>query len=179
VKSFAIGNTAINQTKYLTYSGLLNALDGVLTRHEGVITILTTNHIDRLGEAFMRPGRIDRKFKLGKCNDEQICDMTRYIVKQRLKLMTDAVESSTTGGTFEKSYSDINSKYLDEQFLNAKIKAMADYLVDEDKMSNYTPAEFQQYLIRNIRNIDDIFNNVSNIKNYYDYDVINTQTKNN
>ena len=42
--------------KYLTYSGLLNALDGVLSNQNGVITIMTTNHIEKLGDAFLRPG---------------------------------------------------------------------------------------------------------------------------
>lgn len=46
----------IQTKKFLTCSGLLNALDGV-------ITIMTTNHIDKLGDAFPRPGRIDRKFE--------------------------------------------------------------------------------------------------------------------
>lgn len=47
--------------KFLTYSGLLNAFDGVMSNQTGVITILTTNHIERLGDAFIRPGRVDAR----------------------------------------------------------------------------------------------------------------------
>jgi chaperone BCS1 len=46
-------------------SGLLNALDGVGSQ-EGRILIMTTNHIDHLDEALIRPRRVDRNvfFKL-------------------------------------------------------------------------------------------------------------------
>lgn len=41
-----------------TLSGLLNSLDGIATPH-GLIVGLTTNHLDRLDSAIIRPGRID------------------------------------------------------------------------------------------------------------------------
>jgi chaperone BCS1 len=44
----------------LSLSGLLNALDGVSSQ-EGRVLIMTTNHIDHLDEALIRPGRVDRK----------------------------------------------------------------------------------------------------------------------
>ena len=37
---------------------VLNAIDGVGS-HEGQILIMTTNHITRLDEALIRPGRVD------------------------------------------------------------------------------------------------------------------------
>jgi mitochondrial chaperone BCS1 len=48
----------------LSFSALLNSLDGV-GAVEGSITILTTNHRDRLDPALIRPGRCDREFELG------------------------------------------------------------------------------------------------------------------
>lgn len=39
-------------------SGLLNVLDGIGHRH-GLITVITTNHKDKLEDAFLRAGRID------------------------------------------------------------------------------------------------------------------------
>lgn len=53
-----------SNTKNLTFSGLLNALDGVLSV-DGVITVMTTNHIERLDEALLRAGRVDRRFYFG------------------------------------------------------------------------------------------------------------------
>lgn len=44
----------------ISFSALLNALDGALYR-EGLFTIITTNHIDSLDPALIRPGRMDEK----------------------------------------------------------------------------------------------------------------------
>ena len=44
----------------LTFSGLLNALDGVAST-EARIVFMTTNHVDRLDPALIRPGRVDMK----------------------------------------------------------------------------------------------------------------------
>lgn len=38
---------------------LLNTIDGVLTKNAKVITVLTTNHVERLNKAMLRPGRLD------------------------------------------------------------------------------------------------------------------------
>ena len=38
---------------------LLNTIDGVLTKNSQVITVLTTNHVDKLDRAMLRPGRLD------------------------------------------------------------------------------------------------------------------------
>lgn len=54
-----------NETgKGISTSALLNALDGVVTPH-GLITIMTTNHIDKLDKALVRNGRADRVVELG------------------------------------------------------------------------------------------------------------------
>lgn len=42
----------------VTFSGLLNAIDGVMAQ-EGHLLFMTTNHIERLDPALIRPGRID------------------------------------------------------------------------------------------------------------------------
>ncbi|KAF2733400.1 BCS1-like ATPase-like protein [Polyplosphaeria fusca] len=42
----------------ISLSGLLNVIDGVAS-HEGRVLIMTTNHIDKLDPALVRPGRID------------------------------------------------------------------------------------------------------------------------
>ena len=48
----------------VTYSGLLNALDGVASAEERII-FMTTNHVDRLDDALIRPGRVDMTVHLG------------------------------------------------------------------------------------------------------------------
>ena len=55
----------------VTFSGLLNALDGVASAEERVL-FLTTNHVERLDPALVRPGRVDMTVRLG--------EVTRYQV---------------------------------------------------------------------------------------------------
>jgi len=55
----------------VTFSGLLNALDGVASADERII-FLTTNHIDRLDEALVRPGRVDMTVRLGEATEWQV-----------------------------------------------------------------------------------------------------------
>ncbi|EFY85066.1 Complex III assembly protein translocase and chaperone [Metarhizium acridum] len=54
----------------VTFSGLLNALDGVAAGEER-ITFLTTNHIERLDPALIRPGRVDMMLRIGEATKYQ------------------------------------------------------------------------------------------------------------
>lgn len=152
--------------KYLTYSGLLNALDGVLSGHEGVITVMTTNYVEKLGQAFLRPGRIDRKFKLSYCNDEQFYKMIDTFIKQRLLLMQDAVTRNNGANTFGTEFMENNKKYIDLDYRDDRIRGFVKTILEGDE--KYTPAQMQQYLIRNIENIDSIFDNVASIQESFD-----------
>jgi len=55
----------------VTFSGLLNALDGVGSA-EGRIIFLTTNHVERLDEALVRPGRVDLPIRFGEATAGQM-----------------------------------------------------------------------------------------------------------
>jgi hypothetical protein len=57
----------------LTLSCLLNLLDGVLEA-PGRIVIMTTNYIDRLDSALIRPGRIDLICEFKKCTNDSIIE---------------------------------------------------------------------------------------------------------
>ena len=54
----------------VTYSGLLNALDGVDSAEERIL-FLTTNHIDQLDSALIRPGRVDMTVRIGEATQWQ------------------------------------------------------------------------------------------------------------
>ena len=54
----------------VTFSGLLNAIDGV-GESRGTLFIFTTNHRDRLDPALTRPGRMDVQIRLDACTREQ------------------------------------------------------------------------------------------------------------
>jgi mitochondrial chaperone BCS1 len=55
----------------VSFSGLLNALDGVAAQ-EGRIIVLTTNHRELLDAALIRPGRIDMEVELGNASAMQL-----------------------------------------------------------------------------------------------------------
>lgn len=61
-------------TSGVTFSGLLNALDGV-TSAEECITFMTTNHPDKLDHALMRPGRVDFKVLINNATEYQVRKM--------------------------------------------------------------------------------------------------------
>ena len=55
----------------LSFSGFLNALDGVHSQ-EGRIIVMTTNHHELLDPALIRPGRVDLQLELGYVTEAQI-----------------------------------------------------------------------------------------------------------
>jgi chaperone BCS1 len=55
----------------VSYSGFINALDGVAA-HEGSVVVLTTNHPERIDEAAIRSGRVDFRMELGRCDADQL-----------------------------------------------------------------------------------------------------------
>ena len=61
-----MSSTVANQQQLshnkLNLSHLLNLIDGVVEMH-GRIIIMTTNHIEKLDDALIRPGRIDLKIE--------------------------------------------------------------------------------------------------------------------
>ncbi|HZU33238.1 MAG TPA: AAA family ATPase, partial [Candidatus Angelobacter sp.] len=69
----------------VTLSGLLNVLDGFLAP-SGVLFVMTTNHVEKMDPALLRPGRIDYKLYLGKASDRQKVELYR-------RFFPDATES--------------------------------------------------------------------------------------
>ncbi|XP_031551642.1 mitochondrial chaperone BCS1-like [Actinia tenebrosa] len=58
----------------VTFSGLLNTLDGVASTEERIV-FMTTNHIDRLDPALIRPGRVDLQLEISWASESQITRM--------------------------------------------------------------------------------------------------------
>lgn len=61
----------------VTFTTLLNCIDGIISK-EGSITIFTTNHINKLDPALIRPGRVDLKMKFP---DPSINEVRTYFKK--------------------------------------------------------------------------------------------------
>jgi len=66
----------------LTFSGLLNALDGVATA-EGRIMFVTTNHPDRLDPALIRPGRVDVRVAIDPPGPAEVRELHRRFFGDR------------------------------------------------------------------------------------------------
>jgi chaperone BCS1 len=60
--------------KKVTFSGLLNAIDGVASQ-EGRIVIMTTNYPEHLDPALLRPGRVDRVYEFSLASKVQAQQM--------------------------------------------------------------------------------------------------------
>lgn len=123
--------------KYLTYSGLLNALDGILSNQKGIITIMTTNYIGKLGQALIRPGRIDKAFELSYCVHEQIVMMIQHMI---------SIYDSFVNNEISPGYQD---------YLNEKIINFADRVTDY----KIKPSKLQFYVLKYICNYDELFDN--------------------
>lgn len=62
---------SMNRSCPLTFTGLLNGLDGI-GNAVGQLFVLSTNHLERLDPALIRSGRVDRKFEFGYATDEAL-----------------------------------------------------------------------------------------------------------
>jgi chaperone BCS1 len=62
------------QSRGVTLSGLLNAIDGVAA-HEGRLLFATTNHYESLDPALRRPGRMDRHIEFRLASRYQVTEM--------------------------------------------------------------------------------------------------------
>ena len=68
--AFAFDRTSSDDASKLTFSGLLNAIDGVGAK-DGRILFMSTNHPEKLDPALVRPGRVDYRLHLGNADDFQ------------------------------------------------------------------------------------------------------------
>ncbi|KAF2139319.1 uncharacterized protein K452DRAFT_289869 [Aplosporella prunicola CBS 121167] len=120
-----VNRTQADETGYagasVTFSGLLNALDGVASAEERII-FLTTNHIERLDEALIRPGRVDLTVRLGEATEWQIMQLwdrfyaeadpdgagrERFMTKVRELGLADSVSTAELQGVFLYNKDDV------------------------------------------------------------------------
>lgn len=87
-------------------SGLLNVLDGVTTP-ENVIFIITTNHIDELDEAILRPGRCDRQIHFTHPNHDRIEEAFKTFFSEDLEVEVPVGYSMAT-------YTEIMRRHVDD-----------------------------------------------------------------
>jgi mitochondrial chaperone BCS1 len=98
------GTTALTtkenaSTNGVTLSGLLNVLDG-FHAPSGVLFVMTTNHVEKLDPALLRPGRIDYKLHLGNASDQQKVELyCRFFPDASEREAREFVEASRSAET--------------------------------------------------------------------------------
>lgn len=70
-----------NFKSMISFSGLLNSLDGMAFKDD-LITIMTTNYECNLDSALKRPGRIDKQLNFGFAKESQVKQMYRKFFKK-------------------------------------------------------------------------------------------------
>lgn len=74
------GGSEPSSKQRVSLSALLNALDGVASQ-DGRVLIMSTNYIERLDAALIRPGRVDKKVALGLADRSLIIRIFDFIFR--------------------------------------------------------------------------------------------------
>ena len=146
----------------ISFSGLLNAIDGVAS-HEGRILIMTTNYRERLDPALIRPGRVDVEIEFGYASKETI----RRVFTELYKGLYDLPEPQNTSPP-KIPYEDVDSVFqpspvdstmLDNEFLRGdglkdvgNIDSLAENFASAVPPGVFTPAELQGFLMMHKHN---------------------------
>jgi len=69
---------AIAGERTVEMDDILNILDGIDTKNENIITVLTTNHLENVNRAMLRPGRLDAIIEVERPNAESAEKLVRY-----------------------------------------------------------------------------------------------------
>ena len=79
------GRESVTDKIKVGFSTLLNCLDGAMYKH-GLVTIITTNHIEKLDPALLRPGRMDVRVKVDKPDAKDISEYMSLFFKQDVEI---------------------------------------------------------------------------------------------
>jgi chaperone BCS1 len=82
----------------VTLSGLLNVLDG-LQAPENVTFVMTTNNMDALDPALLRPGRIDYRLFLGEAAESQKAELYRRFFPEATEIEAGEFAASHSAET--------------------------------------------------------------------------------
>ncbi|EED22750.1 bcs1 AAA-type ATPase, putative [Talaromyces stipitatus ATCC 10500] len=103
----------------VSLSGLLNVIDGVGSQ-EGRILIMSTNHIDHLDEALIRPGRVDKTVLFKRADKNIVTKLFRTIFKETpIECEQPAKESGKL--TIERLAEDFAAHVPEGEFTPAKV----------------------------------------------------------
>jgi chaperone BCS1 len=103
----------------ISLSGLLNVIDGVGSQ-EGRILIMSTNHIDHLDEALIRPGRVDKTIVF-KCADKKIAAQLFCTIFKQITTGYEQPAKEAEDVAIETLALEFAARVPEEEFSPAKI----------------------------------------------------------
>ncbi|KAI6379411.1 hypothetical protein MCOR25_001996 [Pyricularia grisea] len=149
----------------ISLSGLLNILDGVASQ-EGRVLIMTTNHIEKLDKALIRPGRVDMIVHFGRADRAMIASIFKAIYAPlEGDEGPEAKKTSATLATIGKDDRDeaaraaaaekekLEATRRAEETL-ARIETLAAQFADRIPAHEFSPAELQGYLMKHKRDAE-------------------------
>lgn len=141
----------------VTFSSILNALDGMLTKH-GLVTIMTTNYKINLDKALIRPGRVDYIMHFDYMKKTEIKTMyLRFVyVDENIQALKEKEEETNTNKLELTSKEEKNKTF--EQFYNEYKKLQI----------KLTASLFQQFLWIYVNNPQGSIDNIDTLKDLYD-----------
>jgi len=86
---------AINGERSVAMDDILNILDGIDTKNSQIITVLTTNHLENINPAMLRPGRLDAIINVEAPDAEAVQRLIRLYGKGTIAESTDLSAAGT------------------------------------------------------------------------------------
>ncbi|CCE30372.1 related to BCS1 protein precursor [Claviceps purpurea 20.1] len=127
----------------ISLSGLLNILDGVASQ-EGRILIMTTNHVEKLDKALIRPGRIDMTIPFGHADPSMAAAIFRAIYAP--------YENETTPSRADEKATDLAALQAQlakkRALMSERVSEQAGIFGDKIPPLEFSPAEIQGLLLR-------------------------------
>jgi mitochondrial chaperone BCS1 len=172
------GNTNKNEPSgRLSLSGLLNILDGVASQ-EGRVLIMTTNHLEKLDRALIRPGRVDMVVEFGLADAEMTVAIFRAIFAhlegdddekelERQEAQSREKNSPAAGGKKNLTAAQKQQQEMEEEEAwaeraaerarqrsedDARVEVLAREFAAAIPAHEFSPAELQGHLMRHKRN---------------------------
>lgn len=155
-----------NNNGRISLSALLNILDGVASQ-EGRVLVMTTNHIEKLDEALIRPGRVDMKIKFDLASTDMMMTIFRAIFAtiegdippsarpDQVAVLSPKKLPGETQRTREeeeklkeKERQETEAKALAEE---ARISELGKRFAEQIPAMTFSPAEIQGFLLKNKR----------------------------
>ncbi|KAE8407136.1 hypothetical protein BDV37DRAFT_291367 [Aspergillus pseudonomiae] len=131
---------APGRSNSITLAGFLNLLDGV-SAQEGRILVMTTNHIDQLDPALLRPGRVDMKVFFG-------CAQRFAIAELFLLVYSEPTDGLFMAKQMPKGFVYPLSLPASPAWTESEIADLSTAFTDKVPPNRYTAAEIQNFLLQ-------------------------------